>query len=237
MTILDINIDQLTINPSAQRQLNLAYARKMAKGFDPNLLGVIHVCRSEDGKYNVIDGQHRVFAARLAEYGEYLACEVQEAMTDAEQADRFLSLNNTLQVQTYDKFRMRVTRGDYDALTVHGALTEAGYSVGHGDYQITATTACEKIVSERGARALTEGLKVISQSFGNDKSSVQGVFLRAVCEVVGREGVDRKKLIKALSGTTPSILRQVANAERGREPDLSVTDSIKNAILMAYQAA
>ena len=54
-----VRLDQMKINPQAQRSLNDSWAATLAEEFNPDLMGFVHVSH-RDGWYYVIDGQHRV---------------------------------------------------------------------------------------------------------------------------------------------------------------------------------
>ena len=65
--LLDVQLDELHVDPDAQRTLNVKRAKKMADNWQEVWAGAITVGKDPNGKFYVCDGQTRVAAAQMAE--------------------------------------------------------------------------------------------------------------------------------------------------------------------------
>ena len=104
---------QMRVNPLAQRDLNPARVAKLAAGFDLEQIGAPVVSR-RGGWYYLIDGQHRIEALKLwlgAWEGQQVQCWCYEGLTEAQEAELFLKLNDTLAVHAFAKFKVSVQAG------------------------------------------------------------------------------------------------------------------------------
>ena len=100
-----IPLNQMKVNPLAQRDLNQARVDHLAASFDLEQIGVPTVS-SREGSYWIIDGQHRMEALRSCGFhDEAVQCWVYEGLTSEMEAELFLKLNNTLPVTSMPKFR------------------------------------------------------------------------------------------------------------------------------------
>jgi hypothetical protein len=113
---------QLKIDPAYQRELNSHRVDRMAREWCGLLAQTIDVSK-RDGSFFVLDGQHRLAAARLAGVPE-LAATVYDDLTPAAEARLFVELN-TLRVRpsAMDIFRARLHAGDEVAQSVLRAAT------------------------------------------------------------------------------------------------------------------
>ena len=222
-TLIDMEIGDFSTDPSVQRALNQIRVDKLAKDFNPLMLGLITASRRLDGRSYILDGQHRIAAARKARYGGVVATRLYEGLSVAEESEIFLGLNNTRKVNALDKFNVRVTMGDPGAVAINNALKNHGLreSGRHTNGMFAAIMAIERVYAgflSYGAEPrldLVEGvLNILVMAYpGLDRkafqaNTVQGVGL--ILEVFGRR-VDKKEMIAALQGITAEQL-----AVRGR---------------------
>jgi len=106
-----IPLNQMKVNPLAQRDLNQARVDHLAASFDLEQIGVPTVS-SREGSYWIIDGQHRMEALRSCGFhDETVQCWVYEGLTSEMEAELFLKLNNTLPVTAMPKFKTAVHAG------------------------------------------------------------------------------------------------------------------------------
>lgn len=117
------------VDPSVQRPLDSVRAAGIAGDFDPESLGVLHISQRADGKYHVIDGQHRWAAASLAKHTEPLNVILWRGLTRAQEASMFRRLNNTRAPQPLDKFRVRIVEGEPVACKLAGILRKHGWAI------------------------------------------------------------------------------------------------------------
>lgn len=122
----------LNVDKSYQRQVvSVTKARAIARAFDFAACGYIVVVERSDGSLWVIDGQHRVEAARLRGDIEKLHAIVCKLPTVADEAALFRVLNTTrVNVMSSDLYRANVTAGDPDHVACDAMVRELGYTVG-----------------------------------------------------------------------------------------------------------
>lgn len=143
----DMAVTEFSVDPSVQRQLNEPRVTKLAKDFNPKMLGLVTASKRLDGRSYILDGQHRIAAARKAGYTGYVATRLYENLTVAEEARLFLDLNDTRKVNAMDKFLVRATMGDPGALALRDALARVGLTVSgtHAGGKFAAIVSLERV--------------------------------------------------------------------------------------------
>jgi hypothetical protein len=110
--IRTIKLGEISVSPAAQREFREYKGRAILNAFDEGKIGIFTVSH-RDGRYWLIDGQHRRWA--LAEYigdgWEEWDIEVlcHFGLTEAAEAELFLVLNDHLAVSALDTFKVAVT--------------------------------------------------------------------------------------------------------------------------------
>ena len=105
-----IPVSELDIDSSYQRALR-SKVRKMITRWDYNLCDVVLVSYRDD-KFYVVDGQHRVAAARAKEV-PFLPCQILEGLTREDEARRFVEQNTSVSVlSAFDTFKANLLLGD-----------------------------------------------------------------------------------------------------------------------------
>lgn len=127
-----IALDDLVIDPAYQRDITATGRRNIlaiAEKFDWSAFScvVVAACGAE-GKYPVIDGQHRCHAARLAGIAR-VPCQIVEA-TATQQAKAFGRINsNVTAMPSGARFFALAASGDPDARAVLAMAEEAGVRI------------------------------------------------------------------------------------------------------------
>lgn len=196
-----VRVDQLRTNPVAQREFSQAWAEKILSEFDPDKLQMPHVNKREDGSLYVVDGQHGSWA-----YGEYfgqdqkIEVHLYDNLTEQEEADLFLALNNKKPVGAMAKFKVAVTAGHEVECDIDRIVRIAGCHVSNdnGDNSIGAVGALLSIYNRHGAANLRRTLGIIGDSFS---AGYERPVLLGVSMVLARyPGLDVERLVIKLSG-------------------------------------
>lgn len=210
--------------PEAQRALDERRARKIAAAFDPDAFQpvVVSLPDSASGLHHIIDGQHRVAAARLALGAEQcVACYVVNVATPAEAARVFGTINTErTAVQAIDAFRTAVTAGRQPEVAIDQLVAQLGYRIaGHkADGLISAVAACLAVVKAHRIDGLRDALLFIQGAWAKDRVSTDGTMIIGVAAFLARHGaaIDRTRLAQKLAKkfTAARFLAQVkARAE------------------------
>ena len=122
VALADLNID-----PEAQRPLSPAWVKTRVPIFNADQLGHIVVNKRANGKFYIVDGQHRVELMRAVGWGDQqIHAEVFEGLTQAQEAALFNARNDRKAVRRFDKFRISITAGDSDAIEINKIALEHG---------------------------------------------------------------------------------------------------------------
>lgn len=129
-----INTQILNVDRTYQRPLKNTYKR-IAAQFDPLLVGVITLSRRADGTIWILDGQHRVAAAKEKNI-ETLDALIYEGLTIEQEAYIFSMQNhNRIKVNPFDLYNAgKLSRG-----TLYHTLSRIAQQVGTPIVKITET--------------------------------------------------------------------------------------------------
>jgi len=104
-------IAKMRVSPTAQRELKQHRVDHLVANFDLEQIGT-PVVSERDGAYYILDGQHRIEALRGIGWGDQqIQCWTYTGLTEEDEAERFLKLNDTLVVDSFSKFRVGVNAG------------------------------------------------------------------------------------------------------------------------------
>ncbi|MBY0301273.1 DUF6551 family protein [Sphingomonas ginsenosidimutans] len=124
--------DQLRVDPSYQRELDARSHQligRIAHGWDWSLFQPLVVARRHDGTLYVVDGQHRLRAAKLRRDIAQLPCVIFYPADPAEEAAVFVDLNqNRRPLTAFALYNAALASGDEQALALDDRLREAGLS-------------------------------------------------------------------------------------------------------------
>lgn len=172
--IKKVALGHVRVPAHAQRALSESWVNEILAMFDPDKLK--HPVLSERGDYfNIVDGQHGTEALKrwLGEGWEaqQIDCIVHSGLTDAEEADLFLSLNRSKQVTSFDKFEKAVTAGYPDEVHINAIVRGAGLRISRspssGGGVIRAVTTLRSIYKRADGNTLAKTLRVVRDSFGD----------------------------------------------------------------------
>lgn len=230
--IAALRIGDLFADPTYQRDLDTARVERMSNEYDRTLLGVLEVSAREDGRYAIIDGQHRwAVVERVGGVDEYLACQVHTGLSQEEEARLFLEIDTGRRNLTWwDRWRARRGQGDPSVLAIDEVLKRHQLQVNPApaDGNIRATKALETIVDDLGDLQLLDSvLIVLTSAFGRSFDAFDGGIMQGVALVLSHydaDELDTDRLVVQLRGIAPRQLRARAialrEAHRGTVPRL-----------------
>ncbi|WP_181312490.1 DUF6551 family protein [Nocardioides campestrisoli] len=207
-----------------QRELDENRVQRMVTNFDPALLGIVEVSQRADGRYAILDGQHRWGAVRDHAFdtsdSPHIACRVHTGLSVPEEADLYHRLNTTRkQLTGWDRWLARRGAGDQAVIDIEEVASRHGYTVGMttAPAVLRATRACENVVGLGGLGLLDDTLGVLRAAFGADQAGVDAAILHGTAWVLHaytRDELDVPRLIAALTGIVPRQLTARAAAVR-----------------------
>lgn len=197
--------------------------------FDVDQLGYIVVNRRADGKWYIVDGQHRTELMRAVGWGDQrIQAELFEGLSQQEEAELFNARNDRRAVRKFDHFRISVTAGDARATDITNIVASVGLVITdqQTDGSVTAVDKLEKIYegggitsAREGRAALARTLTAIKQAWGTSPAGFNGALLHGLGLVQLRYNgaIDQKALATKLApvkGGAPGLL---GNARALRE--------------------
>lgn len=230
---------QLEIDPSYQRSIengeSQALIADIALNWHWGRAQVLTVSR-RDGRLFVVDGQHRLAAAKLRGDIQQLPCLIEEFSDVAEEASLPNDLNDKRRpVSAIDKFRAALVAGDAACMAIGAAIGQAGLELApHSNPlfwkpgQIANIGGIRSAWKTHGAAATELALTLLAEGFKGQVLSYAGTIfpgLVAVCAGDSGKGViddgALSRLVAVLGSRTQeqwrgAALREMAATGDGR---------------------
>lgn len=219
-----------------QRDFNARQAQEIADNFDVNKCGVLTVSPQADGRYHVVDGQHRLHALVLLGYETWPA-EILLEGNEAEEAAVFVGRNrDSRRLSTLAAWRARRVAGDPVVIGVEAVLADLGLSVARyittrgqrNSREVMAVGTLEKIYVSYGDRVLEDTLRLAHASWPDDPDKFQGRLLGSLAGWVryyrDHRFYDRKEAPHKFGAVSVLTVFQRAGARGG----VSWSGNVKN---------
>lgn len=217
-----IPLGRIRVNQYAQRDLKPSRVEHLVAEFDLDRIGIPDVSE-RDGAYYVVDGQHRIEATKVwlgdGWEDQKIQCRVWTGLTEAEEADLFDRLNDTLTVSAFDKFRIRVNAGrpvqcDIDRQVRLEGLVISRDKVGGA---IGAVGTLEKVYRRSDAQTLGRTLRIIRDAYGD--SGLEAPVIDGIGHLCQRYNgqLDDAAAVKKLGGANGGVGGLIGKANIIRE--------------------
>lgn len=222
-----VDLNKVRINPTAQREFSEPWALSILKKFDIDKLQYPTV-NLRDGWYYVIDGQHSVWAYKMwlgSWDDQKIQCMVHKGLSEAEEAELFLSLNNKKAVSVFDKFRVgvhaeRAEECDIDRIVrANGCVITRNRSATGA---ISCVGALRAVYRDGGPEVLGATIRTIRDAYGD--AGYEAAIVRGLASVLNRfPTIDRARFqaalhdahagSKGLLNTAAAIRKQVGGTQ------------------------
>ena len=178
-------IDDLVVDTAYQRPLAAAHARALAAEFRWVHFQPLTVAARPDGGYAVIDGQHRLQAARALPAIAEVPCYIVDAADSARQASTFLAVNTTHRaVKAIEKFRAGLAAGDKQITNLQRIVDQVGLRLVSGKATAPMQTASISTLLRThriaGPEPLRKALSAIATAWPAEREAFGEQFIRAV---------------------------------------------------------
>lgn len=226
-----IKVGDLTVDHQVQRALlDNGRVEKMVNSFNRDALGIVTVSHRADESKVIIDGWHRWEAVRrVTENQGEIFCRVFKGLTLQEEAGMFLDLNTTNQPKLFDRWRVRVVRGDGDAVEITEILRSYGWTVSNqvGEARIVAISALErthalskKLEADPGLVQAT--ILTVTRAWGHDRYAVMAAVFEGIARLIG-EHKDKINL-----GDLSTVLKNYKNGAQGLAIDARIMAGVRS---------
>jgi hypothetical protein len=201
---------ELEIDDSYQRSTTTMSStmliRKIARNWDWRMCLPLVVSRRENGFY-VIDGQHRLAAARLRDDIRYLPCCISTYGSIVDEAAMFVAMNRTRKaIGQLDDFHASVASGDVDAMAIERlvlgadlAVSRATRSQSWAPGEVSFTSSIVKVRRKHGDQVCSNALELIAAAFPGQILKAGASVFRALAQLeISGATPDRQRLLQAL---------------------------------------
>jgi hypothetical protein len=213
-----VPIEKMRISPTSQRELKQHRVDHLVAEFDLEQLGN-PVVSERDGVFYILDGQHRVAALKDIGWGDQqIECWTYSGLSETEEAERFLKLNDILTVDAFSKFRVGVSAGRAEETDIDRIVKEAHLVVSQARIggAIMAVGTLRRIYSRGGPGCLERTLRIIRDAYGDP--GLESVVLDGIgllCQRYNGE-LDEERAVKQLSSASGGVNGLLGKAETMR---------------------
>ena len=222
-----IDVDKLYVNEAYQRDIlktGLKVIRSISKDFHWARFGIVTVMDMEDGRFSVLDGQHRC-AAIKSMGADAVPCLVVPKADLQAQAAHFIGINSTRTAMTpVAQFKARLMAGEPGALSLFAFIEDCGvipllYQPNPKFVKkpsITAYAAIERIHRDSLVRPRLKRAMQIAAGCG--KPLIGGRFVRIIYVYLGdislAVDLSDEQISEALRLARPSYVERLVKEHR-----------------------
>lgn len=212
-----VPINAMKVPPHAQRELRQHRVDAICASLDLEQIGAPTVSMRGEW-FHILDGQHRVAALKQSGFdgdGYSLQCWTYEGLSDEQEAEVFLKLNDTLTVDAMSKFRIGVSAGRAAETDIDRIVRAQGLIVSrdHMDGSISAVGTLRRIYSRSGGPVLGRTLRIIRDAYGDpglEAIVIDGIAL--VCQRYNGQ-LDDQALVAKLHNARGGVNALLGKAE------------------------
>lgn len=224
-----IEIDKMIVDESYQRDTQSRRSRslidKMAREFSWRRFQPLIVTRRPDGRFAIIDGQHKREAAILVGLDE-LPCMVVPSEDVAEEAEAFVSVNgDRVAVTSLQVHWSKVVARDPKAMRIKAVCDEAGVTISRYPLDnrsippktTMALGAIEQIINRYGDAVAVDALTIMAEAFPEKRGQLRAGAIKGLAMFFAQAGdteIDWARLRSVLAGHDMSEVEMAARAYR-----------------------
>lgn len=200
-------IGELAVDRRYQRQMgpdNWKHVNRIAREFTWLYYQPVVVAPKEGGAgYVVIDGQHRLEAARKHPLIDRLPCYIVDAGDVASQAQAFVALNaRRIGVTRLQRFWAAHAAGEPVARRILRICEAAGVTITRSGGVLPPRTTFATFTIEKllplGGGMITTALRILAETHGDKHDAFKSAPIFALVQIVAGPGFDRDRLLRVM---------------------------------------
>lgn len=249
-------VDDLSMDQRYQRHLNRRQADKIAEEFDADLFGAITVSPQPDGRYAVIDGQHRTVGAAMRGI-DLIPAFITSTVTAQDEATTYVAINTlrkaTTPYQTWvaaafadetsSEARANAILAKHDMRVANtGATSKTGAEKAHQILPIKAVGTLKWILNRGGVELLEDTVSIIDLHWRGSDNCVADKLIKGLAYFlwIYEDKIVWDKLNYALEAelknvntmmTPTRILQKASTSFQGAQPAV-----VANMFMKSYNA-
>ncbi|RUQ67060.1 hypothetical protein ELZ18_16015 [Brucella abortus] len=234
-----IPVAQIYTDHNYQRELDERRVQKLVKGFAWTKFGAISLIENGPDKFAVVDGQHRLEAARRLGFDS-----VPSSITNAGQfkteAEIFLALNRDRKnVTPIERYWAGLAAEDPETVRAKKVLDACGCEVSPAigvkkPNYTNAITALMRSISYYGEKATREAIEIIRTAWPDDVNALRGVIIMGLAAVISNNAdYKRERMQKVLAASNIDTMITGAEAIRKLSKG-SASSALSKAIIEIY---
>lgn len=241
-----VPIDEINVDPSYQRSIETKTSRgliaSIAREWDWDVFDVLKVSRRPDDRLFVVDGQHRLAAARERGDIPQLPCVLKRCAGPEEEARLFTAANhNRKAMSTLDAFRAAVAGGEEQAVAVAAAIDAAGLTVApHSNFtawkpgMVSNVAGIRAALRARSAAHVIRALRILLAAYPSQVLRYAGTLFPGIEGLIGEREVDDARLAAVIGSAAQ--LRWIGRFAELRAKGHTGRRAAIDAIAAAYDA-
>lgn len=243
-------LDELAVDSAYQRSIDggssRTLVRRIAREWDWALCQPLVVAQRPDRRLFVVDGQHRLAAARLRRDIRDLPCVIHAYESAADEAQHFVALNQERRpLSALDLFKAALASGDADARSVMRLLARAGLQLApntnHTTWepgQVSNIGGILRCHQRQGEQLTARALRVLADGFRGDVLRYAGTLFSGIVALLAEleDAADDQLATLVLAGATQAEWMKdiaVLEAERGVHRSVAAGLALRQAYIEA----
>lgn len=218
-----LDLGLLTIDKRYQRDIaegGQQHINRIRQGFNWNCYQPIVVTEGADGTYAVIDGQHRLEAAKKHPLIDSLPCYIIDAPEVTQQAQIFVDVNsNRRGLTSSQKFWASHAAGEKSAVALADICKAAGVTILRGPpgtqippLSILGPLVCQRLIVRFGAGPVREAILLLAETHSKTLGAFRSATVSALVRIATGKGYSRDALRRVLIVTNLAELQGQASA-------------------------
>ncbi|MER9912668.1 hypothetical protein NKJ71_18765 [Mesorhizobium sp. M0050] len=185
-----VALDLIDVDRNYQREIKPLLVEKILTKFTWRKFGAIVLTRKAEGRFAVVEGQHRWKAACLHPAVDAVPAVIVTHDDTASEADSFLAINrDRMAVTSVEQYWAGVTAGDDAAMAISKVLQAAGCDVvpvqGHYRPNLTnSISALDRCLKRYGHGSTRRALLVIREAWPDDAKALRGTLITALARII-----------------------------------------------------
>lgn len=189
-TLEFVSVDLIDVDGNYQRDIKPALVERILRKFSWAKFGAVVLSRKPDGRFAIVEGQHRWKAATLHPKVDAVPAVIVNHDSAAGEAESFLAINrDRMAVTSVEQYWAGLTAGDERAIAISAVLQKAGCDVvpemGHYRPNLTNSIgAIDRCLKRYGEGATRRALLIVRAAWPDEAKALRGTLITALARLV-----------------------------------------------------